>query len=129
MPNTVQQRIIYGGANTKRVVKSVHIIGVDAQESDLVIYDNSAFVGDVTKGKVMSVKVNGLISGSVRLEFDATSDTHIAAFGQGDDGICFKDIGGLGNPGGAGATGDILLTTVGLAADDEVHVVIEIDQS
>lgn len=128
MANTVTQRTLFGSATTKKVVRVAHIIGVDAQESDLVIYDNSAFIADVTKGKINKIKVIGKNSGIARIEFDQTADSPIAVFGDQGGEVDFSHIGGVGSPGGAGATGDIVLTTVGLAANDEIAVYIEVDQ-
>lgn len=129
MANTISQRTVYGGANTKLLVRSIHVISDGTEETDLVIYDNSAFAADVTKGKVLEIEAHGAYTGSLRFEFDAAADTPITSLGSNDPKICFRDIGGLTNPGGSGVTGDITLTTTTLANLDQFHILIYIDQS
>ena len=130
MPNTISQRTLFGDANTKIVARSIHIISDGTEVTDLVIYDNSAFIADVTKGKVIAIHTSGSFAGSLRFEFDATTDTPITSMGIGDNAGThhFEEFGGIKNPGGAGVTGDITLTTTKLANLDEVHIIIEIEQ-
>lgn len=129
MANTVTQRTLFGDSGSKRVTRVVHILAIDAQETALVIYDNSAFVASVGKGSVERIKVTGKNTGICRLEWDQTTNSPIAVFGDGDSDLDFRDIGGISNPGATGATGDIVLTTIGLAAADEITVYIYVDQS
>lgn len=131
MANTVTQRTLFGDASSKLVVRSIHVVSDGTEETDLVIYDNSAFVADVTKGKVMLCHMSGAYTGAVRLEFDATTDVPITSFGIGDGSgdHDFRWFGGIKNPNGTGNTGDILLTTTALAALDEFHLILVIDQS
>lgn len=129
MANTVTQQTLWGNANTKRVVRAIHVISDGTEETDLVIYDNSAFVASVAKGKLIRAEIHGNFTGAVRLEWDQTTDAPIVAFGQNDYKVDYSRIGGHANPGATGATGDIVLTTTALANLDEFTVIIEVDQS
>lgn len=129
MVNTVTQRTLHGTGASRRVIRSIHIVSDGSEETDLVIYDNSAFVDDVLRGTVDAVMASGN-SCTLRLEWDQTTDAPIVsldpAYSQSMD---FTFFGGISNPGAAGATGDILLTTAGLDAGDEVTLFLYIRQS
>lgn len=129
MSNTVTQRTLFGSATTKNVVRLIHIVSDGSEESDLVVFDNSAFVANVAKGKLMRITASGS-SCVVRLEWDQSTDSPIISLDPTQTGqLCFKEFGGIGNPGATGATGDILLTTSGLDANDEVTLILEIEQN
>ena len=49
---------------------------------------------------------------SVKLAFDATADTPFAVL-TGNNFRIYEDAAGIADPGGAGSTGDIVVTTVG----------------
>lgn len=130
MANTNTLTTLFGTGSDKRIIRSINIISDGTEETDLLVYDNSAFVADTSKGRVTKVWVSGSFTGAVRLEWDATADDHILSVGSGGLGCFdFTHFGGIKNPGSSGATGDILLTTTALANLDEVTVIIEIDQS
>lgn len=130
MANTNTLRTLYGGGDSKKIIRSVHIVSDGTEETDLVVYDNSAFVANTAKGKVTRIWVSGSWTGAVRLEWDQTTDSPIASFGKGDSGYRdYRSFGGITNPNGTGATGDIVLTTTALALLDEVSLIIEIEQS
>lgn len=129
MPNTVTQRTVQGNATSKRVYRLINIVSDGTEETDLVIYDNSAFAANVSKGNVKQVEVSGSFTGAVRLEWDQTTDSPICSFGKGDAPKDFNRMGGIPNPGGTGATGDVVLTTTALALLDEVTILIEIEQT
>lgn len=129
MANTVTQRTLYGAGSSKIVVRSVHIVSDGTEESDLVVYDNSAFIADATKGKVKRIQASG-DSCVCRLEWDQTTDAPVISFDP-SNGIDFEfnSFGGISNPNGTGATGDLVLTTNDLDAGDEISIVIYIEQS
>lgn len=129
MANTVTQRTLYGSGSDKYIIRAIHIVSDGSEETDLVIYDNSAFVNSVLRGAVECVTISGS-SSVVRLEWDQTADSIILSADPSSGAkYCFKDFGGITNPGGAGATGDILLTTANLDAGDEVSIIIKIRQT
>lgn len=128
MANTVTQRTLFGGADTKDVYRSIHIVSDGTEETDLVIYDNSAFIADTSKGSLQQVWLTG-DAAVVRLEWDQTTDSPILS-ADGDSGhFDFRGFGGIGNPGAAGATGDIVLTTNDLDAGDEITIIIHVSQN
>lgn len=128
MTNTVTQRTLQGAGSDTTIVRLVHIASDGSEEADLVVYDNSAFVANVAKGKLLRVQIAG-DAGVVRLEWDQTADS--AAFAcSADNGIDFDftAFGGIANPNGTGATGDLVLTTNDLDAGDEVTLLLYISQ-
>jgi len=128
MANTVTQRTLYGGGSSKLVVRHIHISSDGSEESDLVIYDNSAFVNDTSKGVLEKIMVAGS-SCVVRLEWDQTTDSPAFAMDPAHGGTYeFGCFGGISNPNGAGATGDLLLSTANLDAGDEVSLLIVVRQ-
>lgn len=130
MANTNTLRTLHGAGSSKKIIRMVNIVSDGTEETDLVVYDNSAFVGDTSKGKLMRLWVTGSWTGAVRLEWDQTADSAVISLGKGDSSYMdFRSFGGISNPGGAGATGDLVLTTTALAALDEVNIIVEIDQS
>ncbi len=128
MANTVTQRTLFGGGASRKVIRLINIVSDGSEETDLVIYDNSTLVADVTKGSLARVEAWGH-SCNCKLEWDQTTDSSIISFdpvnGIKADFSCF---GGVTNPGGSGATGDIVLTTLNLDSGDEVTILIEVIQ-
>ncbi len=128
MPNTVTQTTLLGAGKDKNIVRRIHIVSDGSEETDLVVYDNSTLVADVTKGRLDFVYVSGS-SCACRLEWDASTDVVAVAVDPSNGGfVDFRMFGGFPNPGGSGATGDLTLTTANLDSGDEVTLVIGISQ-
>jgi len=129
MANTVTQRTLLGSGSDRNIVRSIHIVSDGTQESDTIVYDNSTFVNDVAKGRLKKVWLSG--SDCVaRLEWDQTTDSPVFAGNPSTGGYWdFSEFGGMGNPNESGATGDLLLTTSGLAAGEELFMVIHVVQN
>jgi hypothetical protein len=128
MPNTVTQRTVFGGGDDRLVVRLINIVSDGSEETDLVVYDNSTLVADVTRGSLIKVLASGS-SCVCRLEWGQSTDSPIASFDPSQvQEVCFKEFGGVTNPKGTGATGDILLTTSALDSGDEVTLVLFIRQ-
>jgi len=128
MPNTVVQTTLHGDATSRELTRLIHIISDGSEETNLVIYDNSAIIGNVAKGSLLSVKAHGLSpAGVCRLNWDQTTVFKAVSFNpmNGVD-LCFEEFGGIKNPAGTGATGDLTLTTLGLAAGDEFFILITV---
>lgn len=131
MANTITQTTI--SANLKKVVKHIMIESDGSEETDLVIYDSSAVattlgIADPLKCTVLEVRATACApAAQMVLQFDATTDVAFAAICPASNTtLCFKDLGGLKNTAGSGITGDITLTTLGLAAGDQVTIVLEV---
>lgn len=129
MPNTVTQRTLMGSGSDKHYVNLINIVSDGSEETDLVIYDNSALVGNVLKGNVKKIVASGSAC-LLRFEWDQTTDSPICSIDPSTgQKMCFKDVGGVNNPGGSGATGDVVLTTAGLDAGDEVTIILYVEQT
>lgn len=128
MANTVTQRTIMGAGSDRRIIQLIHIVSDGSEETDLVVYDNSAFINDTSKGSLRQVWLSGNDC-TIRLEWDQTTDSP-AFVGNPVSGTQydFREFGGIGNPGGAGATGDLVLTTQSLDVNDEVLIILDIVQ-
>lgn len=129
MANTVTQRTLIGSGSDKIIVRHIHIASDGSEESDLIIYDNSTFVNDVSKGRLVELWVSGS-DAVIRLEWDQTTDSPAFVANPVSRGKWnFWSFGGITNPNGTGATGDLLLTTASLDAGDEVSIIIKIAQN
>lgn len=129
MANTITQRTLKGSGDSRKVIRVINIVSDGSEETDLVIYDNSTLVNDVTKGSVTRVMASGSTS-TMRLEWDQTTDSPIISFDPINNPVYdFHWFGGITNPAGTGATGDVVLTTANLDNGDEVTIILEIEQS
>jgi hypothetical protein len=128
MANTVTQRTLFGGGKSRLVIRQINIVSDGSEETDLVVYDNSTMINDTTRGSLLKVVASGN-SCTCRLEWDQTSDSPVVSFDPlYTDELCFSKFGGITNPNGTGATGDLLLTTANLDAGDEVTLILHIRQ-
>lgn len=128
MPNTVTQRTLMGAGKDRNVYRLIHILSDGSEETDLVIYDNSAFMADTAEASLKQIWLSGNDC-TVRLEWDQDTDSPVFAGGpQNGSHWDFRGFGGITNPGGTGATGDLTLTTAGLDSGDEVFIIIHIVQ-
>ena len=125
MANSITAVTLHDGP--RNLVQLINILGADAEgdETNHVLVDRSAFV-PTTGTELVVEKIEGLCSGfTAALSFDATADIVFVRLPDGDwfchDWTC---IGGISsNQAGAGANGDILLSTTGLT-DGEVATFI-----
>lgn len=128
MVNAVTQRTIYGGGSMKYIIRTINISSDGSEETDLVVYDNSTFMNNTAKGRLMSAEATGS-SCQCTLEWDQSTDVPICAFDPSTSPIIdFSDMGGFANPNGTGATGDIVLTTANLDSGDVVTIKIKVKQ-
>lgn len=121
------QRVLQGSGKDKVVV--VHTTITDADVTDFVLYDNSAFINDVTThSRLMSVMISGS-DALVNLEWDQTTDSPIKAFNPiNSPKEKYCAFGGITNPRGAGTTGDLIVTTTGMATGEIVTIIIWVEQ-
>jgi hypothetical protein len=128
MANTITQRTVIGGGSDRNIYRLINIVSDGTEETDLVVYDNSSLVNDVTKGSVAQVWMSG-DSCNVRLEWDQTTDSPVISADPASNlHFDYRCFGGITNPNGTGATGDLLLSTADLDAGDEVTILIHILQ-
>jgi len=108
------QKIMDGSRNV--IIKG--FIAGDADLSDVKFYDASAYVNGTIDISLMKViyEFNGL---GAQLIWDADTDVPFLTLGTNQsDTLNFRDTGSLYNNAGTGKTGDILITTTGMAAGD-----------
>lgn len=129
MANTVTQRTLVGSGSDKTIVRLINIVSDGSEESDLVIYDNSTLVADVSKGRLVELWTSGS-SCQCQLEWDQNTDSPAFIFDPASGRYWnFWSFGGITNPNGTGATGDLLLTTTNLDAGDVLSIIIKIAQN
>lgn len=125
MADAVTSQTLFSGA--KRVVMAFTNVSDGTGESAVTKVDISTLPGAPTAVKINKVQYdcNGM---AVRVLFDhTTDDTVLVLSGQGVMDFC--DFGGMKDPASAGATGDILFTTIGHALSDTYTVVLDIGLS
>jgi hypothetical protein len=109
--------------STGRVVLKVYIDGAADGTAQLL----NVATGDFgTKPSLMAVK--GSLNGfNAVLLWDATTDVPIISL-EGDKSFHhdFSQYGGIVNNGGAGRTGDILITTTGIATTDSGFIILDV---
>lgn len=131
MANTVTTTTVYGGGDSRYVTTLTTILGDGSgQVTDAILYDNSTFVNNVNKGTLVYLDIAGNASTTLLIEWDQTTD-FLAWAGNAlyPTKKKFECFGGIKNPGGTGATGDLLVTTVGLAAATYITILATIRQS
>jgi hypothetical protein len=129
MANTVTQRTLVGSGADKHIFRLIHIVSDGSEETDLVVYDNSALCADTSKGVLEEVWASGSTS-IMRLEWDQTTDSPAISLDPSSTNyLDFRPFGGIGNPNGSGATGDLVLTTANLDSADEVTLILHIRQN
>ena len=129
--------MIYTG---REAVVYLTIASDGSNETGTIVYDSSVvaalianqvpgFVDPLTS-RILEVyaSCSSANTARVKLLFDATTDTLAM-----DIPVCtnptkanFRRFGGLVNSGGSGKTGDILVTTTGLAAGDAITLVLTV---
>lgn len=129
MVNTVTQRTLSGSPSDRNVYRVINVSSDGSEETDLVIFDNSTLINDVSKGKLMQVWASGS-SCQLTLEWDQGTDSPIVSFDPAyTQYLDFRSIGGISNPNGSGATGDIVLTSGNLDSGDVVTVILHVEQT
>lgn len=101
------------------VVKAVIVgDGVEGEYADELLIDVSAYTGSISTVKIRKIWacLNGF---SATLEWDATTNVNILTIPDGDEfDQDYRRVGGLPNNAGVGVTGDILIDTAGLGAEE-----------
>ncbi len=103
-------------------------------ETGTVIYDSSviataAGITDTLTCRIekISFTTNAAATARIRLLFDATTDVVALCLPSAyAEDLDFLPYGGLNNTAGTGKTGDILLTTTGLASGDTITIVLQV---
>ncbi len=110
---------------SRNLVVKIHINGDGTgEETDTLLIDASTYSPAFTESKLMKMTSN-IVGFSAELNWDATVNTICVIARAGDSEFDFSTIGGIPNDSGAGRTGDLLITTVGLGAADHGILILE----
>ena len=124
MANVVDVNTIQDGE--RNAVFHIRIEGDGSgEESATQLIDISTLLGAPPEVKIRAVdsKLTGF---SASLLWDATTDELAAELPAGASFMDADMYGGIINKAGAGVTGDIMITTVGLGAGDNGSIVLEV---
>lgn len=122
MANSITTQTLQDGP--KNLIVHLHIDGDGSgEETDTVIVDASTYSPAFTKASLLRVwgSLNGF---NAHLSWDATTNTDLLAVPDYEFNADFFSFAGIVNDAGAGRTGDILLTTVGLGASDHGAIIL-----
>ena len=129
MANTLTKRTLVDGP--RNLVVNFVLQSDGSEETDYVLIDASTFTPAFTDCAVMKVDYSIVSTATaaypvVTLEWEAATDVVFLTLGPNNDCYDWCDVGGIGNNGGTGKNGDILLTTTGLAAGDAITLTIHV---
>ena len=121
MPNTVARQLILNGS-ANYVVKFTIVGDGSGEETGTLINVTTGDCG--TNDKIWEIK--GICTGcTALLSWDATTDVFALGLPSDKDvNLKYRNVGGITNNAGTGKTGDLLITTVGLGANDTVSIVV-----
>lgn len=133
MANTVTTKVI--SASSKEAIVYLTLASDGTQETGTVVYDSSAVaalvgLSDPLSSTIISIygSVSAASTARAFLSWDATTDVLALDIPVATNPVKanFRCQGGLPNQGGAGKTGDILLSTTGLASGDKLTLVLHV---
>ena len=119
MANTITKKTLVNG--DRNLVVAVHISGDNSGDETVYnLIDVSAY--GATEVKIMEIQSN-LAGFSAVLSWDASTDVEAVTLLDGASFFDWYPEGGLINNAGSGKTGDLLMATSGLAAEDGTLVI------
>lgn len=131
MANAITTQVINDGQ--RNVVIKVTIVGDGSgEETKTVLFDASAYTPATTNNNLR--RITYLLNGfDAVLYWDATTDVVLMPLDQDlQEDVDFTGentrYGGIPNNGGAGRTGDILITTTGLGSGDVGYIVLHLNK-
>lgn len=132
MANTINNTQLISGSKTRIIYFTLSSDGT--QETNLVVYDSSSYPGidslNCSIRQMWCSVSTGSTTMTAALKYDATTPVlamPIPCVYGPSWYLDFRDIGGLKNTSGVGKTGDITLTTTGMASGNLMSFVIEVD--
>lgn len=130
MANIITTQIIKDDIH-ESIIK-VNILGdASGEEANTIIYDASAYNWPTTENNLQYIEYD-LHGFGASLLWDATVNVPMLSLVENCQAeVDFRKTGGIPNNAGAGKTGDILLTTLGLAtvAGDSGHIILRIKKN
>ena len=133
MANTITSTILNKSAGSREIVYQWVLSSDGSNETATVIHDSSVVataigIADPLTCHILQVKSSMAVASTARVKllFDATSALLAIPIPNNNSEIDqdFRDFGGLKDIGGAGITGDITITTTGLASGDQILLVL-----
>lgn len=140
MANTIREQKLID-SNKRALVKYV-ILSDGTQESNTRLLDASALAFALNaNGYIMSagvhpksnyrtsikkIKAYSKTAGSVRLKWEGDANSEIIAFGSASIDFSFENDGAVITNPEANATGDILISTLGLASGDVITLFLDL---
>lgn len=136
MANTITSNYVLKNAPKREVILYVTLTSDGTNETNTVIYDSSAAatalgIADPLTCTVRKLDVVSAVAATARVKFNFDATTPVLAFcippGDMELKRCYGEwFGGLKNYAGTGITGDLTLTTTGLASGDSMYMVLQI---
>lgn len=140
MANTIkEQRLI--DSNKRALIKYI-ILSDGTQESNTRLIDasNLAFALNANgyimtsnthpksnyRTSIKKIKTFSKLSGSVRLKWEGDANSEIITFGSSSVSFSFENDGAVISNPEANATGDILISTVGMVSGDTVTIFLDL---
>lgn len=136
MANTITPASPSADVFTAREATLYWVLASDGtNETATIVYDSSvvaalAGVTDPLKSRILEIygSCNAASTARVKLLWDASTDVQAIEIPCATNATKgnFRKFGGLINRGGTGITGDILITTTGLASGDTITLVLTV---
>lgn len=124
MANEISTQVLFE-SSTRYYVKICIVGDGSGEETDTKIVDVSALTPAATSLTLIRVQA-AFIGFTARLLWDATTNVGLVTMPEYWIDFNFNhSFGGIENNGGAGVTGDVLMTTAGLGATDSGFMVLE----
>lgn len=136
MANILHTTVITEG--TREAVLYFTLTSDGTQETNTVIYDSSVIataigITDPLNCNIQEIMMSAGAASTARIVLMFAASTPVLAvtlpIANGHLEECYEKLGGLKNYAGAGKTGDITLTTTGLASGDAIHLVLRVRTS
>jgi len=123
LPDAVSSQLYDGARN---VVVHLNNVSDGTGQTNALIVDVSTLTPNPTTHLALWRASFSIRGGGVIISWDATVDQQLLFMGDGGPGeLDFSPWGGLWNNAGAGVTGDVLLSTVGFAANSGYSITLE----
>lgn len=140
MSNTITSAILQ--ADPRKVVVYYTLVSDGSNQSATNLYSASTALtaiqtnfpnfSNTAKTAIKDICAYAAVGSTARVELLWKATTNVMAFTippMTRVENCFESIGGLQNQGGSGVTGDILITTTGLASGDQIVIVLTVRPS
>jgi hypothetical protein len=128
MADTVDTITQFSGKN--RLLVRIANISDGTGESAVVKVDKSTLTNayGLEPAKLIVMSIHSMVQGfsSIRLYWDHTTDDELAILPAGIAYRDFTEAGGLADPGSAGGTGDIILTTAGAVSGATYDILLDL---